>query len=88
MAGQERMPGPAEDPTMPIAVIGVGFRGPGDAINVEAFYELLAEARQAWSPIPKEKWNAEAHYHPDGMRNGSVGSYVKGVSFKRTGLMT
>ena len=73
---------------MPIAVIGVGFRGPGDAINVEAFYELLAEARQAWSPIPKEKWNAEAHYHPDGMRNGSVGSYVKGISFKRTGLMT
>ena len=60
------------DDTMPIAVIGIGFRGPADATNVEKFYKMISEAREAWSPVPKEKWNHHAFYHPDSNRNGTV----------------
>lgn len=60
------------DDTMPIAIIGIGFRGPADATNVEKFYKMISEAREAWSPVPKEKWNHNAFYHPDANRNGTV----------------
>ena len=64
-----------EDDTMPIAIIGIGFRGPADATNVENFYKMLSEAREAWSPVPKTKWNHDAFYHPDPNRNGTVSLY-------------
>lgn len=57
---------------MPIAVVGIGFRGPGDATNVEGFWKMIAEAREAWSLVPKEKWNNQAFYHPDSNRIGTV----------------
>ena len=60
------------DETMPIAVVGIGFRGPGEATNVENFWKMILEAREAWSPVPKEKWNNETFYHPDANRNGTV----------------
>ena len=58
--------------TMPIAVVGIGFRGPGEATNVEKFWNMILQAREAWSPVPKEKWNNDAFYHPDASRNGTV----------------
>ena len=58
---------------MPIAVIGMGFRGPGDATNVENLWNMMLEAREAWSLVPKQKWNHGAFYHPDANRNGTVG---------------
>ena len=61
-----------KDETMPIAIIGIGFRGPADATNVENFYNMLSEAREAWSSVPKRKWNHDAFYHPDPNRNGTV----------------
>lgn len=56
----------------PIAVVGIGFRGPKDATNVERFWKLISEGREAWGLVPKEKWNNEAFYHPDSNRNGTV----------------
>ena len=58
--------------TMPIAVVGIGFRGPGEATSVENFWNMILQAREAWSPVPKEKWNNDAFYHPDASRNGTV----------------
>lgn len=63
------------DRTMPIAIVGIGFRGPGDATDVESFYKLISESREAWSPIPQQKWNFEAFYHPDADRNGTVSAF-------------
>jgi acyl transferase domain-containing protein len=57
---------------MPIAVVGIGFRGPGDATDVEKFWKMICEAREARTLVPKEKWNNEAFYHPDSNRNGTV----------------
>lgn len=57
---------------MPIAIVGIGFRGPGDATNVERLWTMISEMREAWSLVPKQKWNNEAFYHPDANRNGTV----------------
>jgi acyl transferase domain-containing protein len=67
---QEQGPGPGK--TMPIVIMGIKFRGPGDATAIEGFYNLIAEAREVWSPIPKNRWNGEAFYHPDPDRNATV----------------
>ena len=57
---------------MPVAVVGIGFRGPKDATDVEHFWNMILQGREAWSPVPKEKWNNEAFCHPDSNRNGTV----------------
>ncbi|KAK6211719.1 polyketide synthase [Colletotrichum tabaci] len=66
---------------MPIAIIGMGWRGPGEATNVQNFYELLAAAREARVAAHKGKWNHEAFYHPESSRKGTsnveAGHYFK-----------
>ncbi|KAJ5762185.1 uncharacterized protein N7511_005567 [Penicillium nucicola] len=64
---------------MPIAIIGMGCRFPGDATNPEKLWDLIANGRSAWSPIKTERFHAEAWYHPD---QGHIGtSYVKGAHY-------
>ncbi|KAL5355510.1 hypothetical protein BJX96DRAFT_184127 [Aspergillus floccosus] len=57
---------------MPIAIVGMGFRGPGDASNVEKLWNMILEGREAWSRIPDSKWNHSAFYHPDYARHGTT----------------
>lgn len=57
---------------VPIAVIGMSCRLPGDASDPERFWDLCAEGRSAWSVVPAEKFNVDAFYHPDPERIGSV----------------
>ena len=59
----------------PIAVVGMDFRGPGDATNVERLLKMTTEGREARSKIPGHKWDHEAFYHPDPSRFGSVGAF-------------
>ncbi|KAJ5206570.1 Acyl transferase/acyl hydrolase/lysophospholipase [Penicillium cf. griseofulvum] len=56
----------------PIAIVGIGFRGPGDAKNVEKLWEMILAGREAWSPIPARRWNSAAFYHPDDARHGTI----------------
>ncbi|CAG8364717.1 unnamed protein product [Penicillium salamii] len=63
--------GRQRDDTIPIAVVGMSFRGPGDATDAEGLLRMVAEGRESRSPIPKEKWNHEAFYHPDSSRHGA-----------------
>ncbi|KAE8834902.1 hypothetical protein PTNB85_06235 [Pyrenophora teres f. teres] len=56
----------------PIAIIGIAFRGPGDARDPEAFYRMLVEGRSARTEIPKDRYNVDAFYHPDSDRLGSI----------------
>jgi hypothetical protein len=62
----------AMDKSMPIAIVGIGFRGPGEATNVEKLSEMILTGREAWSPIPGERWNNAGFYHPDHSRHGTV----------------
>lgn len=66
----------ANDASMPIAIVGMGFRGPGDATNVEKLWEALLEQREEWSRIPGKRWNSSAFYHPDHARHGTVSIQV------------
>ncbi|CAG7951292.1 unnamed protein product [Penicillium nalgiovense] len=57
---------------IPIAIVGIGFRGPGDAKNVEKLWEMILTGKEAWSPIPVKRWNSEAFHHPDHARHGTI----------------
>jgi len=50
---------------IPIAVIGIGCRFPGDANSPEQLWGLLSEGRTGLREIPSDRWNAESFYHPD-----------------------
>lgn len=63
---------PDEDACMPIAVIGMACRFPGDATSPDHLWELLANGRNAWSEFPKDRINIDGFYHPSGNREGSV----------------
>lgn len=62
------------DAIMPIAIVGMGFRGPGDATNIPKLWEMMLEGREGWKPIPISRWNNAAFYHPDHARHGTVRS--------------
>ncbi|KAH7384895.1 hypothetical protein BKA64DRAFT_152726 [Cadophora sp. MPI-SDFR-AT-0126] len=61
-----------EDACMPIAVIGMACRFPGDATSPDHLWELLANGRNAWSEFPKDRINIDGFYHPSGNREGSI----------------
>jgi hypothetical protein len=57
-----------------IAVIGLGLRFPGDAIDPESLWKVLELGQSQWSDIPKERLNVDGYFHPSGDRQGSVSS--------------
>ena len=57
---------------MPIAIIGMACRFPGDASSPEKLWDLCAKGRSAWSPIPESRFHAESWYHPDKGHLGTV----------------
>lgn len=65
-----------------IAIVGIGFRGPGGADSSEKLWDMLKEGRNAWSEVPSERWNGKAHYHPDidarDASNHQGGHFIKG----------
>jgi acyl transferase domain-containing protein len=56
----------------PIAVIGLDAKLPCDGDTPEKFYEFLVAGRSARAPVPKERYNADAFWHPDNHRDGIV----------------
>ncbi|CAG8125616.1 unnamed protein product [Penicillium salamii] len=56
----------------PIAIVGMAFRGPAEASNVNRLWEMILAGREGWSPIPAKRWNNEAFYHPHDARHGSI----------------
>ncbi|KAH7327102.1 beta-ketoacyl synthase domain-containing protein [Rhexocercosporidium sp. MPI-PUGE-AT-0058] len=51
--------------SMPIAIVGMGCRLPGDVSTPDEFWELCSRVRSGWSPIPKSRFNHEAFHHPN-----------------------
>ncbi|KAK5992090.1 Highly reducing polyketide synthase azaB [Cladobotryum mycophilum] len=64
--------------TMPIAVIGMGCRFPGDASSPDKLWEVCAAARNTWSEWPKNRMNESAFYHPRVENIGTVDSQSGG----------
>lgn len=64
----------AKDEVMPIAIVGMSCRLPGDVSTPGEFWQLLARGRSAWSEIPKDRFNASAYHHPDPEKKGTMNS--------------
>ncbi|MFF7457087.1 SDR family NAD(P)-dependent oxidoreductase [Kitasatospora sp. NPDC008115] len=52
-----------QDPTQALAVVGMAGRFP-DAPDVESFWRLLTERRDAVRPVPAARWDATAQLDP------------------------
>jgi acyl transferase domain-containing protein len=61
----------AGDKVMPIAIVGVGGRFPGDASNPDKLWELLCHGGSAMTEVPKDRFNVDAFYHPQAERTGT-----------------
>ncbi|ROW09729.1 hypothetical protein VMCG_02438 [Cytospora schulzeri] len=48
-----------------VAVIGMACRLPGGADNPEELWSMLAEGRDGWGEVPKDRWNWRSFYHKD-----------------------
>jgi len=75
---QEMSPGSGADEHA-VAVIGAGCVLPG-ALNVDAFWDLLASGRDPKCEVPRERWNAELAYDPQTPRpwhtTGKLGGFI------------
>ncbi|GAW26266.1 putative polyketide synthase [Rosellinia necatrix] len=47
-----------------IAIIGISCRLPGNTSNAHDFWELLKRGSETWTPVPLDRFNEEAFYHP------------------------
>jgi len=68
---------------MPVAVVGIGCRLPGDANSPDAFWDLLRSNANTTSDIPADRWQS---YAERGARHASVlrstvrrGSFLSGI---------
>lgn len=49
--------------SMPIVIVGMSCRLPGNVSTPEEFWELCSRARSGWSEMPKARFNHEAFSH-------------------------
>lgn len=61
-----------EEPLKPIAIVGMAFRFPGDAVTEDAFWDMLLQKRCASSEFPADRMNIDAFHCPDGKRPNTV----------------
>ncbi|KAL6232450.1 hypothetical protein BDW75DRAFT_247185 [Aspergillus navahoensis] len=52
---------------VPIAVVGLACRFPGDASSPSKFWDMLKNGKDAYSPT-SPRWNSDAFYHPGDAR--------------------
>src|SRR5690242_15992321 len=55
-----------------IAIIGAGCRFPGQANNLEAFWQLLRDGVDTITEIPQDRWNIDKFYDPDPNTPGKI----------------
>ena len=48
----------------PVAIVGMAVRFPGGAEDVDRFWQLLADGRDAVVRVPSDRWDAQAFYDP------------------------
>lgn len=51
--------------TIPIAIVGMSCRLPGNVASPAEFWELCARARSGYSTIPPERFNTASFQHPN-----------------------
>ncbi|GEP43695.1 type I polyketide synthase [Brevifollis gellanilyticus] len=66
-----------------VAIIGIGCRFPGGINNVDAFWKLLEEGRDAVVDVPADRWNVERFYDAEpgivGKSIAKKGGFIEGI---------
>jgi acyl transferase domain-containing protein/thioesterase domain-containing protein/SAM-dependent methyltransferase/aryl carrier-like protein len=79
-ANLERIKSQASEP---VAIIGMGCRFPGGAIDPESFWKLISQGRDAISEVPPDRWDLDGFYDPDpdapGKMNTRWGGFLSEV---------
>ncbi|KAI0222902.1 Fusarin C synthetase [Lamellibrachia satsuma] len=57
-------------PQQKIAIVGIGCRFAGGIDNVGEFWKALSEGRDCSSPLPQDRFDVAAFYHPDLKKTG------------------
>ncbi|OBT75234.1 Type I Iterative Polyketide synthase (PKS) [Pseudogymnoascus sp. 05NY08] len=60
------------DPNVPIAIIGMSCRFPGNVKVPEDLWQLCAEGRTGWSKIPASRFNLDGVYHPNAAKTNTT----------------
>ncbi|GAB2883510.1 type I polyketide synthase [Streptomyces mayteni] len=70
-------------PVDSVAVVGMGCRLPGGAVDVEAFWDLLVSGRSGVVEVPADRWGLDGFFDPDpeaaGRSYSRHGGFVRGV---------
>jgi hypothetical protein len=66
---------------MPIAIVGMSCRLPGNVTTPDEFWELCSRSRSGWSEIPKERFDNNSFFHPNPGKGGCLntigGNFLK-----------
>lgn len=70
-------------PAEAIAIVGAACRLPGGANSLNSLWELLGNGREAWTPVPTDRFNEKAFHHPNaddpnGTNNHRGGHFIDG----------
>ncbi|KAJ5788006.1 hypothetical protein N7457_002996 [Penicillium paradoxum] len=76
---RESTMGDFQDASMPIAIVGIGGRFPGEATNPDRLWDMVSSGRSALTEVPKDRFNIDAFYHPHAERQGTMN--VRGGHF-------
>ena len=60
------------DPTMPIAIVGIGCRFPGGIVDPESFWKVLIDGVDAISEIPVDRFDISGFYDPKPGTRGKI----------------
>lgn len=55
-----------------IAIVGIGCRFPGNAVNPEAFWRLLVNQVNAVGEVPRERFDIDRYYRPHNPAPGKI----------------
>ncbi|KAK3948740.1 hypothetical protein QBC32DRAFT_380299 [Pseudoneurospora amorphoporcata] len=58
----------------PIAIVGSGCRFTGEATSPAKLWELLKDPKDLTREVPKNRFNVDGFYHPDGEYHGTTNS--------------
>ena len=56
----------------PVAIVGIGLRFPGGAVDPESFWRLLEAGVDAISEVPADRWDADRLFDADPDRPGKM----------------
>ncbi|KAF1981618.1 hypothetical protein K402DRAFT_425261 [Aulographum hederae CBS 113979] len=69
----------------PIAIVGMACRFPQDAENNEKLWDMMDKGRSASTEFPADRFNIDAHWHPDPAHGGTT-SCRGGHFLKKNGI--